>query len=101
MIVFIPLVTGVYAVEVPRLPRPVLVLPVVARWVWQALLDVEELLLLVELALCLRAIQRLGREVGVARRGFARLRRLDDRLSRACDVSGRGDRPALGELQTR
>ena len=98
LIVLVPLVSSMYPVEVPWLSGAVFVFPVVARRVRQALPDVEELLLLVELALRLRAVQRLGREVGVARRGLAWLRRLDDRLGRARDVSGRGDRPALCKL---
>ena len=95
LVVFVPLVAGVHAVEVPRLAWAVLVLPVVRRRARDALFDVEKLFLLVQLALRFGAVQRLG-EVRVARgllllffgHGF-------DRLG---DEPRAGDRAALLHL---
>ena len=64
LIILVPLVPGVHAVEVPRLARAVLVFPVVGRGVRDVLFDIEQLFLFVQLALRLGSVERLGSEVG-------------------------------------
>lgn len=65
LIVLVPLVPSVHTIEVSRLPRSVLVFPVVRSGASNALLHVEQFLLFVQLALGLCAVQCF-REVSVA-----------------------------------
>ncbi len=68
LVVLVPLVTGVYTVEVPGLPWPVLVFPIVRRGIDDILLEVEELFFLVQVFLRFSSVQRLGSNVGTTRR---------------------------------
>lgn len=68
LIVLVPLVTGVYTVEVPGLPWPVLVFPIVRRGIDDVLLKIEELFFLVQVFLRFSPVQGLGSNVGTTRR---------------------------------
>ena len=60
LVVLVPFVTSMHAIEVSRFPRAILVFPVVRGWPSNTLFDVEELFLFIQLAFCLSAVQRFG-----------------------------------------
>ena len=60
LIVLVPFVACMHAVEVPRFARPPFVLPVVASRMSDILFDVEELFLFIQLAFGLSTVQRFG-----------------------------------------
>lgn len=68
LVVLVPLVTGMYTVEVPGLSWAVLVFPIVRRRIDDVLLEIEELFFLVKVLLRLGSIQRFGSKVGATRR---------------------------------
>lgn len=68
LVVLVPLVTGVYTVEVPRLPWPIFVFPIIRRGIDDILLKIEEFFFLVKVFLCFGSVQRLGSNVGTTRR---------------------------------
>ena len=56
LVVLVPFVTSMHAIEVSRLPRAILVFPVVRGWPSNTLFDVEELFLFIQLAFGLSAV---------------------------------------------
>lgn len=68
LVVFVPLVTGVYTVEVPGLSRSIFVFPIIRRGIDDILLEIEEFFFLVQVFLRFGSVQRLGSNVGTTRR---------------------------------
>lgn len=97
LIVFVPFVSRVHPIEVPRLPRPPLVFPIIACRMRDVLLDVEQLFFLVQISFGLSAEERFGGQVGVARCCFGSGLLLHG-LCSAGDVARRRDATSLSDL---
>ena len=102
LVVLVPLVACMHAIEVPWLAWAELIFPGIRRRTLNGFLHVEQLFLLVEVFLGFRAIQSLGRKVSVAGRFFRDdLRLFDDGLGRLGDKARGSDFAALANLRGR
>ena len=59
LIVFIPFITRVHTVKVPRLPGTILVFPIIACLILYILLKIERFLFFVKLSFCFCLVQSL------------------------------------------
>ena len=71
LVIFVPLVARMYAIEVSRLAWPIFVFPVVCGWINDVLLQIKKFFLLVEIFLRLSPVQSLRGEICAARCFFA------------------------------
>ena len=102
LVVLVPLVARMHAIEVPWLAGAKLVFPGIRGWALDGFLHVEQLFLLVEVFLGFRAIQSFGREVSVARRFFRNdLGLFDDGLGGLGDKARGSDFTTLANLRGR
>lgn len=103
LIVFVPFVASVNAVEVPWLTRSVLVFPGIGSRVDNEFFQVVEFLLFVHVLLGLGTIHSLGLEICSRCCASVDHDTLGDNrllLGRLWNKQGRGDRATLGKLQT-
>jgi len=63
LVVLVPFIPGMHAIEISRFARSVFILPIIGSWTCDVLLEVEKLLFLIHITLSFSSVQGLGGEV--------------------------------------